>query len=78
VPSEDPIALAAAIDDVLSGRRATDLVAARRYALRFELARVVAEYAAAYRELTAEPEAEADATDSSEDDRLDELAAVSA
>lgn len=55
VPVEDPTALAAAIDDVLSGRRLTDLLAARRYARRFATERVVAEYAAAYRELTRPP-----------------------
>jgi glycosyltransferase involved in cell wall biosynthesis len=51
VPSEDPAALAARIDDVLAGRRTTDLLGARRYALRFATHRVVAEYAAAYAEL---------------------------
>jgi glycosyltransferase involved in cell wall biosynthesis len=51
VPSGDPASLAAAIDDVLAGRRTTDLPGARRYALRFATHRVVAEYAAAYGEL---------------------------
>lgn len=70
VPSENPEALAAAIDDVLSGRRRTDLLAARRYALRFALDRVVGEYAAAYRELTG--------PSVPEDDPRDELTAVPA
>jgi glycosyltransferase involved in cell wall biosynthesis len=59
VPSEDAAALAGAIDDVLAVRRTTDLLAARRYALRFTLDRVAAQYAAAYRELTATPEDDA-------------------
>jgi glycosyltransferase involved in cell wall biosynthesis len=68
---EDPTALAAAIDDVLSGRRLTDLLAARRYAVRFATERVVAEYAAAYRELSGAP----GAPDVPDDDPI-ELAAA--
>jgi glycosyltransferase involved in cell wall biosynthesis len=56
VPSEDPSALAAAITDVVSGRRTTDLLAARRYALGFAVDRVVAEYASTYRELAGVPQ----------------------
>jgi glycosyltransferase involved in cell wall biosynthesis len=52
VPVEDPTALAAAIEGVLSGRRLTNLLAARDYARRFSVDRVVGEYADAYRELT--------------------------
>jgi glycosyltransferase involved in cell wall biosynthesis len=51
VPAEDPEALAAAISDVLSGRRRTDLDGARAYARRFRTQRVAAVYAATYREL---------------------------
>lgn len=54
VAAGDPAALARAIDDVLAGRRVTDLAGARRYALRYSTARVSAEYAAAYRELVGE------------------------
>jgi glycosyltransferase involved in cell wall biosynthesis len=53
VPAGDPAALAAAIDDVLAGRRTTDLAGARRYAHGFSVDRVTATYAAAYRELAA-------------------------
>jgi glycosyltransferase involved in cell wall biosynthesis len=56
VPSEDPAALAAAIDDVLHGRRTTDLAGARRYARRFAADRVAGEYAASYRELAVQRE----------------------
>jgi glycosyltransferase involved in cell wall biosynthesis len=51
VPPEDPEALAAAIDDVLTGLRQTDLAAARAYARTFAAERVAAVYAAAYRAL---------------------------
>lgn len=62
VGAGDASALAAAIDDVLAGRRTTDLIAARRYALRFTSERVAAGYAAAYRELTRAPEDDEPAT----------------
>jgi hypothetical protein len=71
VPVEDPVALAAAIYDVLTGRRRTDLDGARRYAQRFAVDRVVGEYADAYRELTGMPPD----TDAPGDDPL-ELAAA--
>jgi glycosyltransferase involved in cell wall biosynthesis len=51
VPPEDPVALAAAIDDVLTGRTRTDLVGARAYAETFTVGRISAMYAASYREL---------------------------
>jgi glycosyltransferase involved in cell wall biosynthesis len=51
VPSEDADALAAGIEDVLSGHRTPDLAAGRRYAARFTAARVAAYYMAVYREL---------------------------
>jgi glycosyltransferase involved in cell wall biosynthesis len=51
VPPEDPVAIAAAIDSVLSGGRCPDLAGARRYAERFSAERVAAHYAAAYRRL---------------------------
>jgi glycosyltransferase involved in cell wall biosynthesis len=51
VPAEDPWALAQAIDDVLTGRRRTDLVAGRSYAARFEAGAVARSYAAAYGEM---------------------------
>ena len=51
VPSEDPGALADAIEDVLSGRRIPDLEAARRYAARHTALRVAAYYLTVYREL---------------------------
>ena len=50
-PPEDPDALAAAIDDALSGRRTPDLAAARRYALRHTPIRVASYYLAIYRAL---------------------------
>jgi glycosyltransferase involved in cell wall biosynthesis len=53
VPAGDPAALAAAIDDVLTGRRTADLAGARRYAQGFSVDRVTATYATAYRELAA-------------------------
>jgi glycosyltransferase involved in cell wall biosynthesis len=53
VPSEDPSALARAMDDVLSGRRVPDLAAARRYAARYTAARVAAYYLTVYRRLSA-------------------------
>ncbi|MCW2953458.1 MAG: hypothetical protein JWQ48_2628 [Conexibacter sp.] len=56
VPSEDPVALAAAIDDVLAGRRVTDLAGARRYAMQFTPARIAAAYATTYGELEGIPE----------------------
>ncbi|MEV4420261.1 glycosyltransferase [Patulibacter sp. NPDC049589] len=52
VPPGDPAALAGAIREVLAGRRSTDLVGARRYARRFAIERVAADYAAAYRDLS--------------------------
>lgn len=73
VPAADPVALAAAIDDVLQGRRATDLLGARRYAVNFSLERVAAQYAAAYRELTGAPQ-----DDAPEDDQWTERAVVQA
>ena len=51
VAPEDPVALAAALEDVLAGRRVPDLDAARAYARRFEVAAVAAHYARAYAEL---------------------------
>jgi glycosyltransferase involved in cell wall biosynthesis len=55
VEPECPEALARAIDDVLAGRRRPDVDAARAYASQFDPERVAAEYAAAYRELLADP-----------------------
>jgi glycosyltransferase involved in cell wall biosynthesis len=51
VPPEDPVALARAIDDVLTGARLPDLTAARRYAERFTADRVADRYARVYRSL---------------------------
>lgn len=48
----DPEALAAALADVLAGRRRPDLEAARRYAARFTPERVAARYAERYEALT--------------------------
>jgi glycosyltransferase involved in cell wall biosynthesis len=53
VAHDDPVALAGAIDGILSGRQHTNLDAARRYAQMFTTARVSASYASAYRELHA-------------------------
>lgn len=53
VPPEDPHALAAALADVLAGRRRTDLAAARAYAARFTPARMARHYADRYRALIA-------------------------
>ena len=55
VRSEDPQALAAAIDAVLRGERRTDLATARSYALGFAIDQVAATYAASYRELAQQP-----------------------
>lgn len=52
VPSDDPAALAAAIDGVLAGRRRVDTLGARRYAQEFEPARVAGVYERTYRALT--------------------------
>jgi glycosyltransferase involved in cell wall biosynthesis len=54
VPSEAPDALAAAIEDVLSGRRRPDLGRARRYAEAFTPARVTSAYAHEYATLVAD------------------------
>jgi len=54
VPAEDPVALARAIDEVLTGVRRPDLAAARRYAERFMADRVAGYYDAVY-ERVAEP-----------------------
>jgi len=54
-PPEDPVALADAIEAVLSGRLRTDTRAARAYARRFTPQAVAAHYAAAYRDLCAAP-----------------------
>lgn len=51
VPPEDPDALAAAIADVLAGRRRPDIEAARDYAADFTPDRMADEHAAAYRRL---------------------------
>jgi hypothetical protein len=51
VPSEDPDALAAAIEGVLSGHWTPDFAAGQRYAARFSAARVASYYMAVYREL---------------------------
>jgi glycosyltransferase involved in cell wall biosynthesis len=53
VPAEDPDALAAALADVLAGRRLPHLEAARGYAQRFRLPQVAALYAETYGELVA-------------------------
>jgi glycosyltransferase involved in cell wall biosynthesis len=53
VAPEDPEALAAAIADVLAGRRRPDRAAARVYAEQFTPERVALDYAADYRALTA-------------------------
>jgi glycosyltransferase involved in cell wall biosynthesis len=52
VPPEDPDALAAALADVLAGRRRPDLEAARAYAAEFTPERMAEEHAAVYRRLT--------------------------
>jgi glycosyltransferase involved in cell wall biosynthesis len=53
VPNEDPEALAAALADVIAGRRRPDLAAARAYAARFTPVRMGRLYAARYRRLVA-------------------------
>ncbi len=53
VASEDPVALAAAIDGVLAGRLSVDAAAARRFARAFEPERVAGIYEETYRGLTA-------------------------
>ncbi|MBE2320810.1 glycosyltransferase [Solirubrobacter sp. CPCC 204708] len=54
VAPEDPDALAAALDDVLCGRRRPDLAAAREYALGFTPELVAEQYAAVYARVSAE------------------------
>ena len=51
VPAEDPEALAAALEDVVTGRRRPDLAAAREYAADFTPARMGRLYADRYRTL---------------------------
>jgi glycosyltransferase involved in cell wall biosynthesis len=51
VPPEDPEAFAAALTDVLAGRRRPDLAAAREYAAGFTPARMGRLYASRYRDL---------------------------
>jgi glycosyltransferase involved in cell wall biosynthesis len=51
VEPEDPDSLAAALQDVLDGRRCPDLDDARRYAVEFTPERMAWEYAASYRRL---------------------------
>jgi glycosyltransferase involved in cell wall biosynthesis len=51
VPPEDPDALAAAIADILAGRRRPDIDAARDYAAAFTPERMAEDYATAYRRL---------------------------
>jgi len=53
VAPEDPRALAAAVDDVLAGRRHVDSAAARRFARHFEPERVAGIYEETYRGMTA-------------------------
>jgi glycosyltransferase involved in cell wall biosynthesis len=53
VQPEDPDALAAAIADVLEGRRRPDIAAARGYADMFTPQRIAWQYASAYRDLVA-------------------------
>jgi len=53
VPPEDPEALAAALSDIIAGRRRADLAAARNYAREFTPERVSTAYAAVYRRLLA-------------------------
>jgi len=55
VAPEDPVALAAAIDGVLSGRLSVDAPAARRFARQFEPERVASIYEETYRAITATP-----------------------
>jgi glycosyltransferase involved in cell wall biosynthesis len=57
VPPEDPPALAAALADVLAGRRRPDLDAARRYAAQFTPEALGRLYAARYRALAERREA---------------------
>jgi glycosyltransferase involved in cell wall biosynthesis len=52
VAPDDPAALAAAVDDVLAGRRSVDRVGAWRFARRFEPERVAAIYEETYRGMT--------------------------
>jgi glycosyltransferase involved in cell wall biosynthesis len=58
VAPEDPAALAAAIADVLAGRRRPDTAAAHRYAAPFTSDRVALGYAMAYRRLLSVPDVE--------------------
>lgn len=55
VAPDDPVGLAAAIDDVLGGRRRPDLAGARAFAQQFAIARVAGVYERTYRGLTARP-----------------------
>jgi glycosyltransferase involved in cell wall biosynthesis len=51
VPSEDPGALARALEDVLSGRRRPDIATARVWARQFDAERVATVYERSYDEL---------------------------
>lgn len=51
VEPDDPAALAAALEDVLSGTRTTDVLGARAWAQRYDIERVAAEYERDYLEL---------------------------
>jgi glycosyltransferase involved in cell wall biosynthesis len=50
VDADDPAALAAALQDLLDGRRRTDVIGARAWARQFELSRVVSRYELDYLE----------------------------
>lgn len=52
VEPEDPEALARALEDLLGGRRTTDVAGARRWARRFAIERVAAQYERDYLELS--------------------------
>jgi len=52
VEPDDPAALAAAFEDVLSGARSTDLLGARQWAQQFDVERVTSHYERDYLELT--------------------------
>jgi glycosyltransferase involved in cell wall biosynthesis len=51
VEPNDPAAIAAALEDVLSGRRSTDIEGAREWAQQFDIERVASRYERDYVEM---------------------------
>jgi len=63
IAPEDPAALAVALNDVLCGRRSTDLRGARAWAQRYDIERIASRYEHDYLDLCREGERQPDAGD---------------